>query len=754
MASAERGGRVKKEKPESSDSRARNKVSQRQRRDPLAERVRKLLSGESASPPSDDAEIVDDFDVYQIELRMQNEALRIADKTIREAKARYADLFDYAPVGYFTFDRAGSVKEANLTAAGLLGYDVRFLIGKPFRDLITASYRETFRLHVGSVFDTAANRVEELELRRKDGSTFFASMASASVRDANGAIVECRSVIIDVTEHKEVERALAKSEERLKLALEASGQAVWDWNLVTGIAEWSERAKTLFGFEPGAEITYRQFLERVHPDDQDRLRIGITKALEQKQEYDDEIRVIWPDGDVHWLTAKGRVFYDEDGKPTRMVGVGSDVTERKKMEAALREARDELELRVQERTAQLSTAYEVLRAEMQERQRVEQQLRESQKMEAIGTLAGGIAHDFNNILAAIIGFTEMVIEDVSDNPHVQHKMDQVLKAGLRGRELVRQILTFSRKSKAEYRVVVVGALARETFKLLRASLPTSISMSLNLEAEADAVYADPSQIQQVLMNLCTNAAYAMRETGGKLDISVGSLRLGPDEEPPEPDLPPGDYVVISVRDTGVGMDESVKERIFEPFFTTKPRQQASGLGLSVVYGIVKSHNGSIMALSEPGKGSVFRVFLPKADIVGSPRKEASGPVLHERQRILFVDDEEILVEMGRTMLERLGYTVDPQTDSAQALRNFAEQPDAFDLVITDQTMPKMTGVTLAEKLIQIRPDIPIILCTGYSDLVSRETAKARGIRELVMKPVARKEMAEVIERVMGRKEPA
>jgi CheY-like chemotaxis protein len=278
-------------------------------------------------------------------------------------------------------------------------------------------------------------------------------------------------------------------------------------------------------------------------------------------------------------------------------------------------------------------------------------------------------------------------------------------------------------------------------------------MSLNLEADADAAYADLSQIQQVLMNLCTNAAYAMRETGGKLEISLGGVTLGADDQLPEADTSPGDYVVISVRDTGAGMSEEVKERIFEPFFTTKPREHASGLGLSVVYGIVKSHKGSIMVLSEPDKGAVFRVFLPKADIVDSPQKEAPGPVPQGSQRILFIDDEEILGEMGRTMLERLGYNVAVQTDSTQALRDFAEHPDQFDLVITDQTMPKMTGVTLAEKLLQIRPDIPIILCTGYSDLVSEETARARGIRELVMKPIARKEMVEMIHRVLEREEP-
>ena len=507
---------MKKEKTVSSGNRTGNRQRQGQKRDPLAERVRKLLSEEPAPLLPDEVEAADDFDVYQIELKLQHEALRVADKKIREAHARYVDLYDFAPVGYFTFDRDGLVKEANYTAASLLGYDVSSLISKPFGAHITARYVAAFRLHIEEVFKNGGNRVDELELRRKDGSTFYASMASAPVKDANGTIIECRSAVIDITEHKQMELALAESEERLKLALEASQQAVWDWNLVTGAVEWSERAKTLFGFEPDAEVAYDQFLRRVQHDDLERMRSGVMKAIEQKQEYDDEIRVVWLDGSAHWLTAKGRVFFDENGKPVRMVGVGSDVTERKRMEAALRAAHDELELRVQERTAQLSTAYEVLRAEMQERQRIEQQLRESQKMEAIGTLAGGIAHDFNNILAAIIGFTEMVIDDVSDRTDVQRKMEQVLKAGLRGRELVRQILTFSRKSQAEYRVVTLSPLIRETFRLLRASLPTSISMSLNLETDTDAVYADPSQIQQVLMNLCTNAAYAMREAGGNL----------------------------------------------------------------------------------------------------------------------------------------------------------------------------------------------------------------------------------------------
>jgi PAS domain S-box-containing protein len=740
---------VKKEKPVSPAGATGSRQRSRLKRDPLAEQVRRLISEEFDSPPSNDVQTAPrDFDVYRFELEMQNQALRFADKTIHEAQARYADLYDFAPVGYFTFDRKGLVKEVNLTAAGLLGYERDFLIGKPSTVFVTAPYTEASKLVIARIFEKATKRVDELEFRRKDGTSFYVSMASAPVPDAKGNVLECRSAVIDITEHKMMEQALAKSEERLKLAVEASGQAVWDWNVATGGLEWSEQANILFGFDPGDQVTYENFLERVHPDDRKRMRETVAKLLEQEQEYDVETRVIWPDGSVHWLIAKGRVYHDNSGRPARMVGVGSDITVRKQMEEALREARDKLELRVRERTAQLSKAYEVLQAETQERQRVEHQLRESQKMEAIGTLAGGIAHDFNNILAAIIGFTEMVIDDVSDNKHVQQKMEQVLKAGLRARELVRQILTFSRKSKAEYRVISLRPLIREIFRLLRSSLPSSISMSVNLEADVDTVYADPSQIQQVLMNLCTNAAYAMREKGGRLEMSLGRITLSPGEPLPEAYTPPGDYIVVSVRDTGSGMTEEVRERIFEPFFTTKPRREASGLGLSVVYGIVKSHKGSIMVLSEPDKGSVFRVFLPKADMFDTDQKSVPGSASQRNKKILFLDDEEILADMGRTMLERLGYSVVVHTDSEQALRDFADSPGQFDLVITDQTMPKMTGVAFAEKLLHVRPDIPIILCTGYSDLVSHETTRAKGIRELVMKPLARKEMVDVIDRVL------
>jgi len=309
------------------------------------------------------------------------------------------------------------------------------------------------------------------------------------------------------------------------------------------------------------------------------------------------------------------------------------------------------------------------------------------------------------------------------------------------------MLLFSRKSEKKQEVLPLTPVIKETFKLLRSSLPATIQMRLLLETESDTVYADPSQIQQVIMNLCTNAAYAMRGKTGSIDISLQEVTFG-SHDLPEADMPAGDYVVLSVKDTGMGMDEEVRKRAFEPFFTTKPVGEGTGLGLAVVHGIVKSHKGNITVYSEPAKGSIFRVYLPKADTGVSEKAEPPKPIPRGKERILFVDDEEIIVKSVRNMLEHLGYKVTALMDSEEAVRLFSERPSEFDLVMTDQTMPFMTGEILGRELIRIRPDIPIILCTGYSDLISSEKAMAMGFREFIMKPFTLRESAELVRRVL------
>jgi PAS domain S-box-containing protein len=379
---------------------------------------------------------------------------------------------------------------------------------------------------------------------------------------------------------------------------------------------------------------------------------------------------------------------------------------------------------------------------------LETQLCQAQKMEAIGTLAGGIAHDFNNILAAIMGYAEMALYDVPEETQGRRNLEQVLKAGYRGKDLVKQIITFSRRSDQERRPMRVSPIVKEALKLLRASLPTTIEIRQNIEAQSGMVLAEPTQIHQVLMNLCSNAAYAMREKGGVLEIRLVEVDICSDDAAPHLGLDSGPYLKLTVSDTGHGIDRAIMERIFDPFFTTKRPGEGTGMGLAVVHGIVKSCGGAIVVDSEPGKGSTFDLFFPRMEGDSLPETDSVVSMATGNERILFVDDEEDLVDMVQQMLKRLGYSVVAKTSSIEALEIFQAQPDQFDLVITDQTMPHMTGADLAKELMCIRPDIPIILCTGFSEVISAEEAKTLGIREFVMKPFATREIAEITRHVL------
>jgi PAS domain S-box-containing protein len=380
---------------------------------------------------------------------------------------------------------------------------------------------------------------------------------------------------------------------------------------------------------------------------------------------------------------------------------------------------------------------------------LEKRLAQAQKMEAIGTLAGGIAHDFNNILSAIIGYTELSLIDIPKDSALQNNLQQVLKAGGRAKELVRQILAFSRQRESELAPVKVSLIVNEALKLLRASLPATIKMRHFIKSNL-SVLTDPTNIHQVLMNLCTNASFSMQEKGGVLEVNLNDVDLDADFTKLHPEVKPGKFTNLTVRDTGCGMIPEVAERIFDPFYTTKKVGEGTGMGLSVVHGIVKSHGGSIVVESTPGKGSVFSVFLPAIEAEETNQADQAQLIITGSERILFVDDEDFLVDIGKRMLERLGYRVTAKTSSVEAYELFRQSPDEFDLVITDMTMPDMTGDLLARKLIALRPDIPIIVCTGYSERINSDIAKEIGIRALAMKPVVMKDIAQMIERILSK----
>jgi signal transduction histidine kinase/CheY-like chemotaxis protein len=383
-----------------------------------------------------------------------------------------------------------------------------------------------------------------------------------------------------------------------------------------------------------------------------------------------------------------------------------------------------------------------------ELQRSEQQLRQAQKLQAIGTLAGGIAHDFNNILTPVLGFTEMAMDLSSSNERVKNYLSEVIKASMRAKELANQILTFSRQSEPDGRPIRLIPIVKEVLTLQQASLPDDIKVSRVIKTERDVVIADPSQIHQIFMNLLTNAAHAMNDGGGELELCLSDFLLEPRTRSRFPGLQPGRYVHVSVRDTGTGIDEKTAQRIFEPFFTTKERGEGTGMGLAVVHGIVNTIGGSITFDSSVGEGTTFHVALPTVEVaVESPTLvEDETPMGSEC--VLFVDDEPDIVRMQSHMLASLGYRPVLCNRSADALKMYVDDPARFDIVVSDQVMPEISGLDLARHIHAINPQQPIVICTGFSEGFPAEQAKQFGVREVLMKPVTKRDFALALRRAL------
>jgi len=427
-----------------------------------------------------------------------------------------------------------------------------------------------------------------------------------------------------------------------------------------------------------------------------------------------------------------------------------------KEQKKVQSANNALEKRVQERTKQLTLANKDLKKEIEIRKRHEKekkklqgQLIQVQKMETIGTLAGGIAHDFNNILTPVLGYTEMALEELSEDSTLRYDIEQINSAALRGKDLVQQILTFSRQVDVDKKPLRLDQVMVEVLKLIRASFPSNIEIHQELDNNCGTVMADSTQMHQIILNLCTNAFHAMMGKGGVLKVKLDKQKVDEQQLKESSKIQTGTYIRMIISDTGHGMDKHTIERIFEPFFTKKEVGSGSGLGLSVVHGIVSSYNGTIEVKSEPGKGSTFIIYLPQHSEYLGEEVETPQELKKGKGSILFVDDEKEITFMGKRMLESLGYSVEIKTDSQEALMVFKQDPFKYDLLVTDQAMPKMMGTELIGEVKKIRSDFKAIIITGYQDSIPANAIKQYGIEDIISKPLILSEFSELIGKVLN-----
>ncbi len=560
----------------------------------------------------------------------------------------------------------------------------------------------------------------------RDGRAQNIEVHGYPVFGEQGNVVQVIEACLDVTEFRITETELRESRQRYQRIIEAVTDYVYTVQIENGqpVKTFHNPASVaVTGYSPG-DFAADPCLWLMMVVEEDRATVQEQVALvhQGRDVKEIEYRIIRKDGELRWVSNTFVLNRDPQGRLLSYDGIVKDISRRKQIE--------------------------------EERTQLESRLQQAQKMEAIGTLAGGIAHDFNNILSPIFGYSEMIMADTPVGGETYYRLNEILTAAKRAKALVKQILTFSRQGALERRPMQIHFVVSEALKLLRASIPATIEIRLNIQ-KSGIILADIAQMHQVIMNLCTFAYQAMREKGGLLEVSLAAVQISPGELTGSPEPVPGPYVELRVRDNGCGMERAVRERIFEPYFSLpfKERGEGAGLGLSVVHGIVKNHGGHIVVDSEPGQGTTFSVYLPCIETIGAvPEVESMAPVPGGSEHILVVDDEEHIVRMARQMLEKLGYKVTVRTSSVEGLEAFQAQPENFDLVITDMTMPNMTGMVLAQKLMAIRPGLPIILCTGYSGLINKEKARAAGIREFIMKPYVKRQIAETIRRALAKQE--
>ena len=770
-----------------------------------------------------------------------------AEEALRESEERYRAIFKNAAAGINLSDREGRFMGVNSTAANMYGYTQEELQGLTLFDIthpddVDASRQQLLALQQGK---KDSYRLENRYIR-KDGKVIWAELSVSAIRDAKGEYAATLAVAVDITERKRAEARLRTSEANLSNALEMAHLGHWEYDVTKDLFTFNDQfykifrttAKQVGGYTMAAAEYARRFL---HPDDMHVVRDEIRKSMEST--YPDlsqqlEHRILYADGEVGHINVRIFVVRDSLGRPVKTYGVNQDITERVRMQEALKESeewyrtlveesfdgifvytgpkitfanrrlhemlgyaqgelegKDHLQLShpdhrkvVRERSSARLGGEEVpskygisllrkdgssLEVEINAKAisikgepgiqvwvrdiskeiSLQRQLLQAQKMEAIGTLAGGIAHDFNNMLTIILGYAEILLSDMDEQDPRSEDLDKIVQTAKNGADLVKRLLTFSRKADLEFRPLELNVEIERTQKLWERTLPKMIDIRLNLEDKLAPINADPVQIDQILMNLAINARDAMPD-GGKLAIETKNVTLDERYCDSHVHVRPGKYVMLSISDTGHGMDEPTRARIFDPFFTTKERDatKGTGLGLAVVHGIVDQHGGHMICESEPGKGSTFRIYFPAVDAAESPKDSFANRLLDGRgETILMVDDEELVRDLGERTLKRAGYKVITAANGKEALELYSKKQGKIELVILDLLMPEMGGKQCLSELLRIRPKIKVLVASGHSDDVSMEESLRLGAKGFVSKPFRLMELLQQVRRVLDEK---
>ena len=791
----------------------------------------KKAATESVTINPDDIQLLE-FREIAVSTNKMLKDRRKAEETLKDREEKYRKLVSNITDVIVIMDKKGIInyKSSNITEH--FGWSPDDLIGKHGLFTVHPADQERIGKELARILikDNTKTRVEYNYLC-KDGS--FTPVELTAVNLVNDPIINgVLANYKDITEHKQKNEALRKSEEKFRLAFLTSPDAINLNRMADGIyLEINEGFSKIMGYSREEVIGKSSLALNIwkDPKDRDRLLSGLKKdgvvenleaAFMGKERkiriglmsarlltIENEVLILSITRDITERTlmeadrerhlaaieqvAEGVVITDTDanieyvnpafekitgysrqeliGKPPRILKSGEHdglfyrqlwetIITGNTWTGRLTNKRKNGSFYTEEATISpvldksgKTINFVAIKRDITDEIRMKRILQQSQKMEAIGTLAGGIAHDFNNILFPIVGHSEILLEDVSEDNPFRNSIHEIYTASLRARDLVQQILAFSRQGNSELTLMKMQPIIKEAMKLIRSTIPTTISINQNLQTDCGPVKADPTQIHQIVMNLTTNAYHAMEENGGELNVTLKEIKLG-EHDLILPDMKPGFYACLIVTDTGMGMNKELTEKIFDPFFTTKENGKGTGMGLSVVHGIVKGLNGTIQVHSKPGKGSAFHVCLPvvKSTFVDQ-ETQANKPIQGGVERVLLVDDEKGIITMEKLALERLGYHVTSRTSSLEALEAFRARPDEFDLVISDIAMPEMPGDKLAVELIKIRPDIPIILCTGFSETMTEEKIKSLGIKGLLLKPIIIRDLAKKMQDILEKK---